>query len=181
MIRWILQRAARRFGRRYQYDVSYMLDTIEASPKAGVRALLYSAAVGYPGPPAAGEVVLGASLASILDGDCGPCTQLVIDMGLEAGASPERLRACVQGQQDLAGDIGLGHDFARAIIAGTPNAEGLAQEITRLYGRQALVAASFAAASTRFYPVFKRGLGHGATCTRVRIGELEAMVVNAAK
>lgn len=180
MIRRFLQNAARSFGRKYRYDVSYMLDTIDVSRSAGIRLLMFPWIVGHRGPKAAGEVVLGASLASTLDGDCGSCAQLVVDMGLNAGVPPARMRACVEGKAD-AGDLGLGRDFARAAIDGDPDVDRLADIIRRTYGAEALVAASFAAASGRFYPVFKRGLGHGATCARLRFGEKEELVLNAAE
>lgn len=171
MIRGFLERAARSFGRRYRYDISYMLDVIEVSPNAGLRLLIGPQIIQFRGPAAARSVVSGAYLASTLDGDCGPCVQLVVDMGVEAGIDPAALRACVDGRLGQAGDVGLGFAFARAAIAADPKAETLGEEIAARYGRAALVAASFGAAMGRFYPVFKRGMGHGAACQRLDFGE----------
>ena len=39
MIRRFLQSAARSFGRKYRYDVSYMLDTIDVSRSDGCAAI----------------------------------------------------------------------------------------------------------------------------------------------
>jgi len=178
MIRWMLQRGARAFGRKYRYDVSYLLDVIEVSRSAGVRMALFPSVVGYRGPDGAKEIVAGAMLASTMDGDCGPCAQLVVDMSIETGVEPEKLRACFEGRSEQAGEVGLGFDFAFAAIAGDVEVDSLAQEISEKFGRQALAAAAFAAASGRFYPVFKRALGHGAICRRLQFGEHEGLVLN---
>ncbi len=170
MIGWLLERAARGFGRRYGYDVNYMLDVIETSRSAGARLLIGPQIIQYRGPQAARSMVSGAYLASTLDGDCGPCAQLVVDMGIEAGVSASALRACTEGRMEAAGDVGLGFAFARAAIFGEPAAQELGDEIERRFGRKALVAASFGAAMGRFYPVFKRGMGHGAACQRLDLG-----------
>ena len=179
MIRRFLERAARAFGRKYRYDVSYMLDVIDVSPNAGLRLLMGPQIIQYRGPAAARSVVSGAYLASTLDGDCGPCVQLVVDMGLEAGVDAAALRACAEGRAAEAGDVGLGFAFARAAIAADPEAEDLGAQIAGRYGRAALVAASFGAAMGRFYPVFKRGMGHGAACQRLDFGAGPEMLFRA--
>ena len=134
----------------------------------------------YRGPKRGQKVWVGAILASSLDGDCGPCAQLTLDMALEAGAPEEELRACLQGDAEHAGDIGLGFRFAQAAIASDVEADALGAEIKLKYGQQAVVAAAFAAASGRMYPVLKRGLGHGAACQKLRIGISEFPVKKAA-
>lgn len=50
MLKRILERGARAFGRTYDYDVSYMLDVIETSTSAGLRLTLFPKLVGYRGP-----------------------------------------------------------------------------------------------------------------------------------
>ncbi len=179
MIRWFLERGARAFGRKYEYDVSYMLDVIETSGSAGLRLALFPNLVGYRGTQRGQAVVAGAVLASTLDGDCGPCAQLVVDMAMQAGMAAGLLQACAGGRPEEAGDVGLGFRFAQAAIAGGLETDTLAQEIVDRFGRKTLVAASFGAASGRFYPVFKRGLGHGAACQRLHFGVGEDVVLDA--
>lgn len=179
MIRWLLNQAARRFGKKYQYDTSYFLDVIDTSRSAGLRLALFPKLAGYRGPKQGQAVVLGALLASTLDGDCGPCTQLVIDMASEAGVPTDLMRASLDGDLAGAGDVGLGVAFAQAAIVGDPGVDALAQDITQKFGRKTLVAASFGAATGRFYPVFKRGLGHGEICQKLRFDDGSDMIVNA--
>lgn len=167
MIRYFLRRAATAMGKRYDYDVSYMQAVIDASANAGVRLAAYPMVTQYRGPSEAANVTIGAMFASILDGDCGPCAQLVVDMATEAGADPAQLQRCALGQALQAGDTGLGFRFAQAAIAGTPDADDLRAEIAQKYGDRAVVAAALAAATTRMYPVLKRGLGYGKSCQRL--------------
>ncbi|MEL7032529.1 MAG: hypothetical protein AAGL97_00810 [Pseudomonadota bacterium] len=170
MIKWLLRRTARAFGKSYDYDVSYMLDVIDESAGAGLRLSGFPLISQYRGPKAAQQVWAGAIFASTLEGDCGPCAQLVIDMALEAGADPAQMKACFDGDPQRAGDIGLGFRFAMAAIHGQVEVDDLHAEIQSKYGRRAVIAASFAAATGRFYPVFKRGLGYGHACLQLEFG-----------
>lgn len=180
MIRWLLRRSARAFGKKYAYDVSYMIDVIDASANAGMRLSAFPFVTQYRGPKAAGAICAGAMLASTLDGDCGPCAQLVVDMAVRAGADPGALKLCASGAPEKAGDFGLGFRYAQAAIAGDPIADDLRVEIEERFGEKAVVAAAFAAASGRFYPVFKRGLGHGAVCAKLQFGGASVPVGRAA-
>lgn len=175
MIKWILRRGARAFGRAYNYEVSYMLDVINTSAGAGMRLSAFPLISQYRGPKAAQQVWVGAIFASTLEGDCGPCAQLVVDMAVKAGADPALLKRCFDGDAHSAGDVGLGFRFAMAAIHGDLEADALRQEIEDKFGPRAVIAASFAAGSGRFYPVFKRGLGHGYACTRLDFADQPAL------
>lgn len=170
MIKWVLRRAARAFGKPYDYDVSYMLDVIDTSTDAGMRLSAFPMISQYRGPKQAQKVWVGAIFASTVEGDCGPCAQLVLDMAAKSGADMAELELCFDGDPHQAGDIGLGFRFALAAIHGDLEVDALAQEIDAKFGRRAVIAASFAAASGRFYPVFKRGLGYGHACTQLVFG-----------
>ena len=170
MIKWLLRRAARPFGRSYDYDVSYMIDVIDTSAGAGARLSGFPLVSQYRGPKQAQAVWAGAIFASTLEGDCGPCAQLVVDMATQAGANGADLQHCFEGDPHLAGDVGLGFRFAMAAIHGHLEVDDLQAQIEAKYGRRAVIAASFAAATGRFYPVFKRGLGYGHACTRLDFG-----------
>lgn len=167
MIRSFLHKGAQDFGAKYGYDTTYMHEIIDTSRSAGVRLALFPMVTRYSGPKQAMPVWFGALLASTLDGDCGPCAQLTIDMAVEAGADPDHLRLCATGQADQAGDTGLGFRFAKAAITDDPQADVLRGQIEAKFGKQAVVAAGFAAATGRMYPVLKRSMGWGKTCQRL--------------
>jgi hypothetical protein len=90
-------------------------------------------------------------------------------MALEAAVPAEEIALCLQGNAKAAGDVGLGFRFSQAAIADARALEELRKEIEARFGAAAVTAASFAASSGRIYPVLKRGLGFGQTCSRVII------------
>ncbi len=177
MIKAALKSGFRKFGRRFNYDTTYMSDIADESVSAALRLSMMPLVSQYSGSRSARGVWAGALLASSLDGDCGPCVQLTIDMALSAGVPGDLLALCVEGWPEKAGDVGLGFSFALAAINDHPDLETYRAEIENRYGRLAVTAASYAAASGRFYPVMKRGVGVGATCQKVVIDAKPVEVV----
>lgn len=169
MLKSLLKNGFRRFGRRYNYDTSYMSHIADTSTSAALRLSLLPLISQFRGPEAARNVWAGAILGSTLEGDCGPCAQLVTDMAIEAKVPAAELALCIGGNADKAGDVGLGFRFANAAIADDPELEALRGEIETRFGASAVVAVSFAASSGRVYPVLKRGLGFGHACSRLSI------------
>jgi len=167
MIRKFLHAQVRKFGRAFRYDVTYFHEIVEVSPGAAIGLSRLPGFYKYRGPKAGMAVWTGALLASTLEGDCGPCAQLVIDMALANGADPDSLQACAEGRPKEAGAMGLGFRFAMLAITADPAADDLRREIEGEFGKKAAVSCAFAAASGRIYPVLKRGLGHGQACRRL--------------
>lgn len=169
MFKALLKKGYQRFAARYDYDADYMTYITDISTSAGARLSLLPLFSQYSGPRAAKDVWAGAALGSTLDGDCGQCVQLVLNMAVEARVCPDQLALCLQGQAKDAGDVGLGFRFSQAAIADDPHLDKLRAEIERRFGPSAVIAASFAASSGRIYPVMKRGLGFGGTCSQATI------------
>lgn len=169
MIKSLLKFGFRMFGRRYDYDTSYMSHVADTSISAGLRLSLFPLVSQFRGPRAAQDVWTGALLGSTLEGDCGPCAQLVMDMAVEAHVPADQLAQCIKGEAESAGDVGLGFRFAQAAIAGDPELEVLRREIERRFGAAAVTAVSFAAANGRMYPVLKRGLGFEQSCRSISV------------
>lgn len=170
MIKSMLKSAFQKFGRRYNYDTTYMSQVADTSTSAGLRLSMLSLFSQYRGPENMRDVWAGALLGSTMDGDCGPCAQLVVDMAIDAGVAVEQLTLCIQGRFEKAGDVGLGFNFSQAAISGELDIEVYRSEIEDRFGLVGVVAASFAAAGGRVYPVLKRGLGHGLTCSKSEVG-----------
>lgn len=168
MIKWILKRGAIAMSKRYNYDTQYMQEITNVSTSAGIRLWMLSQYSGFVGPDP--EVFTGAILASTLDGDCGPCAQLVIDMALASGVSAQTIRECIDTDGQSSSSVSLGFRFAQAAITDRPDVEHLREEIRTRSGGKAVIAASFAASAGRVYPVMKRGLGHGSVCQSLELG-----------
>ncbi|MEO0982541.1 MAG: hypothetical protein AAFX03_07800 [Pseudomonadota bacterium] len=178
MMKFLLHRSIRSFERKAKYDATYWHEVVNAAPGAGARLFGLPMMSQYSGPST--EIWAGASFASALEGDCGPCAQLVLDQALEVGVSADALRACLRRDFEAAGDVGLGFRFAEAAIAGDLALDDLRAEIRAKHGDRAVIAAGFAACSSRAYPVLKRALGHAHACRKLDFGDTEETVLRPA-
>ena len=169
MLRAILNAFAGRFEKRYDYDVSYMRDLIEADPAAFFAFSGVGRLASYRKAPK--EALVAARLVATLSEDCGPCTQIVVAMGEEEGVSPAVIKAVLTGDETAMGpDAALAWKFARASLArDMAAADPLRDEIVVRWGRKGLAALALAIAYSRVFPAVKYALGHGKTCSRVRV------------
>ena len=176
MLKWLLHRAFDRFAKVADYDTTYLHELTDVSSSAAVRylGLPMLSQMSDPAP----EVWAGAALASVLEGDCGPCVQLVVNGALRADQDPEKISACLGRDFEAAGDMGLGFRFAEAAISDGQDLPALREEIIEKYGEKAVISASYAAATCRAYPVMKRGLGHGQICQAVDVNGLRVQVAH---
>jgi len=180
MFKALLHHFTRKMERQMDYDAGYMHEIIDTSSGAALRLSMLSLMSQYDGG-GHDELWAGAAIASTLDGDCGPCAQLIIDTAISKGVSEEVIRACLQRNFEQAGAAGLGFRYAEAAISGDPVADDLRAEIETAYGKKAVLAAAYAAATGRAWPVLKRAMGHGAACQRLKVGDdLEQIAPRAA-
>jgi hypothetical protein len=170
MLRWFLRRWIDKFERIWNYDARYLRDVLDADPRA---MLLFSKVAGLG--TYRRDVPLAAFCAAGLVGtmaeDCGPCTQLGIDMAQREGVDPAILRAIVA--RDLAAmpfEVALAFRFAEASLAHAPEADDLRDEVVRRFGKRGLVSLAFALTASRLYPTLKYAMGHGRACTRLTVG-----------
>lgn len=167
MLKAILARQIDRFERLWGYDAGYMRQLLAASPGSFIRFGLVSGMVDAKAAPV--SAVAAAKLVGTLAEDCGPCTQLVIDMAAAQGAPPDVLRALLAGEEAAMGaDAMLAWRFARASLARDMEAaDPLRDEIVARWGQAGLAALGLALTTGRMYPTLKYALGHGKTCSRV--------------
>ncbi|MGO9699915.1 MAG: hypothetical protein ACLPX7_11710 [Xanthobacteraceae bacterium] len=170
MIRWFLQRWIHKFERTWHYDASYLRDVLDADPRA---LMAFSKVTGLGKyrkdvPPAA---YCAAGIVGTMAEDCGPWTQLVIDMAQREGVDPAILRAVVAHDVNaMPFEVALAFRFAEASLHHAPEADDLREEVVRRWGKRALISLSFAMVASRIYPTLKYALGHGRACTRVTVG-----------
>lgn len=174
MLKWLLHKMTERMSAETGYDNTYMHEIINVSAGAGLRFIGLPLLSQMKGPNV--DVWAGSALGSVLDGDCGPCAQLVLDEAVASGVNPGQLKACIKGDLGEAGDVGLGFRFARAAIADQAELAGLREEIAQRFGQLAVIAASYAAATSRAYPVLKRGVGHGDLCQKLDLAGEQLVV-----
>src|ERR1043166_4147035 len=116
-------------------------------------------------------VYSAAGIVAVMSEDCGPCTQLAIDMAQRGGVDPVVLRAVTT--RDFAAmpdDVALAVRFAEATLRHAPQADDLREEVLRCFGKRGLVSLAFAMTAARLYPTLKSAMGHGRACMRLTIG-----------
>jgi len=170
MIKWFLRRRIAAFERNWNYDASYLRAVLDADPRALVM-FGRAAALGQYRKDVPRAAQAAAGIIAVMSEDCGPCTQIGIDMAQRAGVDPAVLRAIVA--RDFAAmpfDVALAARFAEASLRHAPEADDLREEVVRRFGRRGLVSLAFAMVAARLYPTLKYALGFGRACTRVTIG-----------
>lgn len=170
MLKWLLGAFVDRFEKRYDYDASYMRVLLATDTAAFMAFSKIQGFAGYRKAPP--EALVAAGIVGTLAEDCGPCTQIVINMATEGGLSPAVLKAIVSGDEAGMGpDAALAWRFARASLArDMETADPLRDEIVRRWGRKALASIAMGLAAARVYPTVKYALGYGKACSRVQVG-----------
>jgi hypothetical protein len=170
MFKWLLSRRIDRFERTWNYDARYLRDVLDADPRALMAFSKVAALGNYDKdvPPAA---YCAAGIVGTIAEDCGPCTQLVLDMAQRKGVEPDILRAIVaRNFAAMPFEVALAARFAEASLRHAPEADDLRDEVLNRFGKRGLVSLAFAMTASRLYPTLKYALGHGRACTRLTIG-----------
>lgn len=171
MIRYALNRMLLAFKSRYNYDVGYQQDILQADLGAFLKFMGLQTMSAHSGELPVGPLY-AARLRAIIWDDCGPCTQLVVDMALEAQLAPALVRALINRElNNLPADIALVVRFTERVLAHNPEADELREQIRALWGDKGLIAIGFAISSYRVYPALKYTLGYGKACSRIQVNE----------
>ena len=170
MLKWFLQRQVGAFERTWNYDARYMHEMVEADPRAMLTFGKVQGLTKYrKDVPLAAWCAAG--IVAVMAEDCGPCTQLSIDMAEREDVDPEILRAVVA--RDYAAmpyEVALTARFTEATLRHAPQADDLREEVVRQFGQRGLISLAFAMVAARSFPTLKYALGHGHACQRVTVG-----------
>src|SRR5262245_42303331 len=126
-LRWFLRRQINAFERTWNYDAGYMHEVIDVDPRAMLAFGKLQAISNYRTgvPPAA---YCAAGIVAVMAEDCGPCTQLGIDMAQQAGVDPAELRAIVMRDcKAMPGEVALAVRFTEATLRHTAGADAVRQ------------------------------------------------------
>jgi alkylhydroperoxidase family enzyme len=171
MIKWFTRRWINKFERTWNYDASYLHELLDIDPRALMAFGKASTAIGAYRKDVPPAVYSAAGIVAVMAEDCGPCTQIVIDMAERAGVAPDILRAVVtRDMPALPFEVALAVRFTEATLRHAPEADDLREEVVRRFGKRGLVSLAFAMIAARFYPTLKYAMGHGRACTRLTIG-----------
>jgi hypothetical protein len=158
------------FENKYDYDASYLRELLKLSGSAFWRFTLIAVAAHFrKNVPLAAWYA--ARIIASRGENCGPCTQLVIDMARAARVEDSVLQAILQDDLSAMGDdAALAYRYARAAVAHRPDIGLLCDEVRVRWGSPALASLAFAATTSRLFPMLKYALGHGQRCERITVG-----------
>src|SRR5258706_13474623 len=116
MLKAYFTRYLDKFERQWSYDASYLREVLAVSPASFLKFMFGSQAADRSAAPP--EAIAAAGLVGTLSEDCGPCTQIGVDMATAQGLDPKVLRAILSGDEAAMGETAwLAYAFPRAILA----------------------------------------------------------------
>jgi alkylhydroperoxidase family enzyme len=167
----------RSFGKRYDYDIGYMLLLLDETPSLMNAFNGLSKLSGYR-KKAPVEAYIAAKLTGVGAEDCGPCLQLAVDMAREDGVAGSLIEAILAGDEgSMCTDSALGFRFASAILARSDDEDAARAAVRNAYGEAAVVELTLATQINRVFPMVKRGLGYDKSCNRITVGGRQIDVV----
>jgi hypothetical protein len=170
MLKWFLRRQIAAFERTWNYDATYIREMIDADPQA-MMVFGKVQGLGRYRKDVPLTAHCAAGLVAVMAEDCGPCTQLGVDMAQRQGVDPAILRAVVaHDYAAMPAEVALAVRFTEASLAHAPEADDLREEVLHCWGRRGLLSLAFAMLAARTYPTLKYALGHGRSCTRLVVG-----------
>jgi hypothetical protein len=164
---WIARRMLRATSKRYGYDTSYLEMMLRESPSAFFKFAPVMKAAGHR------EVVpvdagFAAKLVGALAEDCGPCTQLCVDMALEAGMPNDQIEAVLRRDpRAMNSDTVLGYWFADAVIRRSADDGEYRDAVRAQWGEKGVIDLTMALQMGRMFPMVKAGLCYAKECRRV--------------
>jgi alkylhydroperoxidase family enzyme len=166
---WIARRMLRATSKRYGYDTSDLDMMLKESPSAFFKFAAVMKAAGHR------EVVpvdasFAAKLVGALAEDCGPCTQLCVDMALEAGMPKDQIEAILRCDASAMNSATmLGFDFADAVARRSADQDEHRDAIRARWGEKGVIDLTMALQMGRMFPMVKAGLGYAKECRRVTV------------
>lgn len=178
MLKAYLARRIGKLERQWGYDASYLRHVLRASTGSFLRFGVLTGLVDRKAAP--GAALAAAGIAGTLAEDCGPCTQISVDMAAAGGVKPQVLRAILAGDEAAMGeDAALAWRFARASLArDMASCDPLRDEVVRRWGDRGLVALGLAITTARMYPTLKYALGYGKACSKVTVAGVATPVAH---
>jgi hypothetical protein len=169
MRNWIARRILRKFSNRYGYDVSYLSMMLNESPAAFFKfAPVMKAAAHREVVPV--EAGFAAKIVGALAEDCGPCTQLVVNMALEAGVAREQIEAVLRRDPHAMNDATmLAFRFADALVRRSGDEDEFRDAVRAQWGQKGVIDLTLSLQLGRMFPMVKAGLGYARECRRVTV------------
>lgn len=159
MRKTIARKMIQQFADRYDYNADYMSHMLEEAEDSLYRFNHLNDIASYRKVLPA-EAHATGKMMGMLHEDCGPCTQLTIQMAEEAGVAADQLEAVVLHRTaDMSEDVLLVFTFALALTRQTAGLADARDAVRAKWGEAGVIEATLATQAGRLYPMVKRGLG----------------------
>lgn len=169
MLDWYYRRQIDKGEARLGQSAEFLRDVL-ASSRAGFRKFGLFMMLANHRAHAPADLWHLCRIAADMEEDCGPCTQIAVDMAAHAGVPAPVLRAAVERRfEALSPRQALAFRFAGAVAANRPEAEELRMALEAEIGKAAMADLAIAIATARVFPAMKRALGHAQSCSRVEV------------
>jgi hypothetical protein len=169
MMKWLIHRRLRAFEKQFGYDASYMHHVLDIDMGAFMK-FARATAVGRHRRDVPLDLFAAVGLTGTLVADCGPCTQIGVTMALREGVPGATIARLLRGDEaEMTEPTRLGYRFARAVLARSPEADELREEIARRHGPRAVISLGLALVASQLYPTFKYAIGYGHACQRIEV------------
>ena len=167
MRNWMAHRMLCSVSKRNGYDTSYLEMMLKESPAAFFKfAALTKAACHREVVPV--DASFAAKLVGALAEDCGPCTQQVVEMALEAGMAKDQIKAALRRDPHAMNDATLlGFRFADAVARRSEDDDEYRDAVRAEWGDKGVVDLTMALQMSRIFPMVKAALGYAKECRRV--------------
>ena len=127
------------------------------------------------------DASFAAKIVGALAEDCGPCTQLVVDMALEAGMPKDQIEAVLRRDPRAMNEATtLGFRFADAVVRRAAEEDEFRDAVRDQWGQKGVIDLTLALQMGRMFPMVKAGLGYAKECRRVTVGGYNVDVVKQA-
>jgi alkylhydroperoxidase family enzyme len=177
---WIARRMLRATRKRHGYDTGYLEFLLKQSPSAFFKfAALNKAANHREVVPV--DASFTARLVGVMAENCGPCTQLVVDMALKAGMPKDQIEAVLRRDPKAMNEATvLAFRFADAVVRRFTNDDEYRDAVRAEWGEKGIIDLTMTLQTSRLFPMVKAALGYAKECRRVSVDGHDVDVVKQA-
>jgi alkylhydroperoxidase family enzyme len=169
MRNFIARRLLRITNKRYGYDTTYLEVMLEQSPSAFFKFASAAKAANYRQVVPV-EAFFAAKLVAATAEDCGPCTQLVVNMALEAKMAQDQIEAVLRSDiRAMTPEVALAFAFADAVAKRAPDADTHRDAVRGRWGEKGVIDLAMALQMSRTFSMIKLALGYARECHRVSV------------
>jgi hypothetical protein len=168
--RFIYRKAFEWLGRRYDYDVGYLLYLLAHSPKACYK-FISATAMSRHRECVPELAMYAARIAATLGEDCGPCTQILVQQALEARIPATQVEAMLtRCMDDMDPAAVIAYQFAEAVVTKEASVSEARDRVRARWGERGVVDLAVAIQGTRLFPMMKSALGFDQACRQIAVG-----------